>query len=278
MEQTMLKLTNENYYSPESNMAYMSASQFKSFESCPSRTMAMLRGEHHRPFSTALLVGGYIDAAIEGTLDQYKEAHPEMFKKDGTLKVDYIKAEQALERINRDELFKMILDGEKQKIVVGTIGGVPYKGKIDVLLNKEQCQAIAKKFPKTAEVFDSFCDGCIVDFKYMRDFVRTWSDDEQAKVSFIDAWGYHTQLAIYQRLEGHMLPCIIAAITKEDEPDLDLFYIPQVVLDERIRIVEDHSATYDKMKRGEIEADSCGKCDWCRSQKKLDEIHDYRFY
>ena len=62
-------LTSENYYSPESNQGYMSASQFKSFLDCEARTLAELHGEYHRPSTEALLVGSYVDAYFEGTLD-----------------------------------------------------------------------------------------------------------------------------------------------------------------------------------------------------------------
>ena len=58
-------LTSENYYSPESNQGYMSASQFKSFLDCEARTLAELHGEYHRPSTEALLVGSYVDAYFE---------------------------------------------------------------------------------------------------------------------------------------------------------------------------------------------------------------------
>ena len=58
-------LTNENYYSPESNMEYMSVSQYKQFKRCEAATMAELRGEWQQPKSTALLVGSYVDACLK---------------------------------------------------------------------------------------------------------------------------------------------------------------------------------------------------------------------
>lgn len=38
----MQKLTAENYYSPEANQAYMSVSQFRSFEVCEAAAIAEL--------------------------------------------------------------------------------------------------------------------------------------------------------------------------------------------------------------------------------------------
>ena len=36
-------LTQENYYTPEANRAYMSTSQFKDFEKCEAMALAKLR-------------------------------------------------------------------------------------------------------------------------------------------------------------------------------------------------------------------------------------------
>lgn len=82
-------VTAENYYSPEMNMAYMGSTQFKAFEKCEAAALAELKGEYHPPSSTALLVGGYIDAWFSGELPLYQAQHPEIFKRDGTLKAEY---------------------------------------------------------------------------------------------------------------------------------------------------------------------------------------------
>ena len=81
-------VTAENYYSPEMNMAYMGSTQFKAFEKCEAAALAELKGEYHPPSSTALLVGGYIDAWFSGELPLYQAQHPEIFKRDGTTKTE----------------------------------------------------------------------------------------------------------------------------------------------------------------------------------------------
>ena len=60
--------------------------------------------------------------------------HPEMFNKDGTLKYNFKPAEKVIERVTRDEYFMKFMSGEKQKIMVGEIGGVPWKIKMDSYL------------------------------------------------------------------------------------------------------------------------------------------------
>lgn len=82
-------VTPENYYSPEMNMAYMGSTQFKAFERCEAAALAELKGEYRPPSSAALLVGGYIDAWFSGELPLYQAQHPEIFKRDGTLKAEY---------------------------------------------------------------------------------------------------------------------------------------------------------------------------------------------
>ena len=268
-------LTNENYFSPENSLKYMGVSQFKSFQKCEAAALAEIRGDYRRPSSTALLVGSYIDAHFEGTLDLFRAQHPELFKRDGGLKSDYVQAEQIINRLEADELFMMLMAGRKQVILTGDIAGVPYKIKIDSFLDGEQCRAIVDKFPQTAEVF-GFCDGAIVDGKIMRDMADVWSPTERVYQSFAESWGYDIQGAVYQAVEGNMLPFILAVGTKETATDRDALHIPDGDLAEKLALVEQLSPRYQAIKEGRIEPDSCGKCAYCRSVKKLTRIKGYK--
>ena len=121
----MIQLTSENYFSQQANLEYMSCSQFKSFCDCEERTLADIAGDYKRDSSTALLVGSYVDAHFEGTLDVFKAQHPELFKRDGTLKADYVQAESIIQRVENDKLFMKYMAGEKQVIMTGKIADVP---------------------------------------------------------------------------------------------------------------------------------------------------------
>lgn len=268
-------LTAETYFSPEANREYMSCSQWKAFRACPARAMADLRGEYVRPDSTALTVGSYVDSHFEGTLDVFKAQHPELFKRDGSLKTEYQQANTIIGRMEADELFSMLMSGGKQAIRTGEIAGVPFKIKIDSLLDAETVHKIVKRFPETEEVL-SFCDGAIVDLKCMRDCQDVWSDDAHAKIPFVEAWGYQYQGGIYQAVEGNSLPFILAVGTKESAVNIVALHIPQSDLDAALAEVEDSAPEYAAMKRGEAAAPGCGHCDYCRSVKKLDRIIDYR--
>lgn len=270
-----LKLTADNYFSPEANLQYMSASQFKAFERCEAAAMAELRGEWGRKETTALLVGSYVDAYFSGELDQFKSEHSEIFKRDGTLKAEFIAAQMVAERLERDDLARMLLAGRHQVIKTGKIGGVWYKAKFDSLLSPAQVERICKQFPMVRSLVP-FGGPIIVDLKCMRDFEPIWSDEAQEKLHFAEYWGYDTQGAIYQHLDKRSAPFIIVAATKEAEPDIDAMYIPDDALALRLADIEAKSARYAAIKRGEISPSGCGKCAYCRNVKRLEAIKHYK--
>ena len=243
-------LTAKYYFSPNSNMKYCGSSQFKSFLKCPAQAMAELKGEWKRETGTALLVGSYVDSYFENTLDEFKVEHPEIFKKDGTLKAEYQKADEIIERVSRDELFMKYMGGKKQVIKTGCIEGVPFKIKMD-----------------------SYHKGkAIVDLKVIKDFEPIWNEEKGIKEDFIHYWGYDYQAAIYQAIEGENLPFYICAVTKEADPDLAVIQIPQSWIDLAATIIKHEIGIIDAYKRGELEAPRCGKCAYCRQTKKLSRV------
>lgn len=251
-----MSLIAENYFSPENNLKYLGASQFKAFCSCSAAALAELNGEYERETSTSLLVGSYVDAHFEGTLDIFQAKHPEIFTKSGSLKADYAHAEYIIERIERDLLFMEHMNGKKQVIMTGEIRGVPVKIKVDVLHEDK-----------------------IVDLKIMKDFKPIWNDELHDRQNFIEAWGYDIQGAIYQEVVrqniGQKLPFIIAAATKEKEPDIGLFEIPQPDLDYAMQIVMDNINRIARIKIGAEQPERCGKCNYCRRTKKLTAVVNY---
>ena len=246
-------LTNENYFSIENNMKYMGTSQFKAFKACPAAAMASIKGLYRQEKTPALLVGSYVDAHFEGTLDIFKAQNPEIFTTKGELKSQYNQANYIIERIERDDFFMKQMSGQKQVIMVGEIEGVWFKVKIDSYLPNKR----------------------INDLKIMKDFEPIWVP-EQGKVSFIEAWGYDLQGAIYQEVirqnTGERLPFSIIAATKQKEPDIDAFELPQHMLDSAMEEVKGRIESFDGIKKGIFEADGCGRCDWCKSQKVLTEF------
>ena len=255
----MIELNDENYYTRQSDIDYMSYSQFKQFETCEAAALAVLNGEtKQQPPTTAQLVGSYVDAFFDGTLDEFKTKNPQIFKKDGSLKADFTLAEKIIERVQRDEMFMKYMNGEKQVIQTGEIAGVPFKIKMD-----------------------SYHPGrAIVDLKCMRDINPIWDDQQHARVPFADAYGYTIQAAIYREIvrqnTGDTLPYFLAVATKQDEPDINLMFIPDDVMDEQLAHVMLNAPHIQDVKIGKVPPMRCGKCAYCRKTKIITEIIDYR--
>lgn len=242
----LITVTRDNYFSPEVEMQYMGSTQFKRFMSCEAMALAMVKGEYIEEKSTSLLVGSYVDAYFEGTLDKFMSENPEIFTKGGDLKADYKHAEVIIRRLERDEMYMKYMSGQKQVIKTGEIEGIPFKIRID-----------------------SYHPGkAIVDQKIMKDFDDVWKDG--LYVSFVEAWGYDFQASIYQQIEGYKLPFFIAGGTKEKpEPDLAIISIPQDRIDYCLTEIKKVVHRYADIKKGLIQPTRCGKCDYCKSTKIL---------
>ena len=80
------------------------------------------------------------------------------------------------------------------------------------------------------------------------------------------------QGAIYKAIEGHGLPCFIAAITKETVPDIAVIRVPQHYMDSCLAVLRENLPYFDAIKRGQIEPPRCGQCDYCKKTKVLDGV------
>lgn len=241
-------LTNENYYSDIANQEYMSVSQYKSFQKCEAAAMAELRGEWERPKTTALLVGSYVDAWFEGTLNEFKEQNPEIFRtgKERYLKADFVQAEAIIARVQKDPTFMRYMAGKKQEIRTAELFGTPWKIKIDSLHPDK-----------------------IVDLKVMRSMERIMGK------SFVEHWGYDLQMAIYNAVEGNDLCTYLAVVTKQTPPDLEIISIPRWRRVELLEEVEKSMPRILAVKSGAEEPRRCGVCEYCRSTKVIDEPIDF---
>lgn len=248
-------LTQQNYYSKEANMEFMSVSQFKSFSKCQHSALAEIQGKYEREKTTALLVGSYVDSYFEGTLDAFIRENPEIFKRDGfSLKAEFAQAEAIIKRIKMDKQFMRHLSGEKQVIMTGSIKGVPIKIKIDSLRPRE-----------------------IVDLKIMKDFEPVYVPD-MGLLPWFRGWGYDLQGAVYQEIvrqnTGKKLPFILAAATKEKVTDIDNIRLSQETLDCAMERFMRDVELYDAIKKGIIDPERCGTCDYCKMTKTLKKPTD----
>lgn len=247
-------LTSNNYYSIEASQAYWSASQVKAFLKCEASALAEIRGEYDPKDTTALLVGSFIDAYVEGlqSFAAFNEAHPEIYKRDGTLKADFYKAKAMIDRMEADRTFMEYLSGEKQTIWTGEIFDVPFKAKLDVYEPGKR----------------------IVDLKTIKDFEPVYVPEE-GRLPWYDAYNWCLQMAIYQHLvwqrTGDLLPCYLAVVTKQDPPDLKILQVPQWKLNAEILFLEQILPRLDAIKQGIIEPERCEKCAYCRETHIITE-------
>lgn len=250
-----MKLTADNYFTPEANRSYWSVSQFKEFQKCEAAAMAAIRGEHERSMTPALLQGSFVDAHFSGSMNEFLDEHPEVLnKRTGALKADFSKAITAIDRAESDPMFMKYMSGAPQAIMTGEIFGKPWKIKVDSLHGDK-----------------------IVDLKYMRSTDKVYKDGEYK--TFIDAYGYDIQGFVYQKVVqehfGSTLPFYLAVITKEDAPNIEIIHIPDWKLRSAGEMVKYWVEKYDEVKRGERLPERCDACEYCRATKKLTRPIEY---
>ena len=260
-------LTEDNYFSVEANMRYVSVSQYKRFcssamnECCEAAALAEAKGEIVRPVTDALLIGSYVDEALTGDLEKFKAEHHEIIsstgKTKGQLKSQYIQADAMIERAKKDPTFMAYIDGGKHQVIMtGDIEGVPVKIKIDhvAYLHGEPV--------------------AIVDLKTVRSMEETFRvKDSGEYITWAERYMYDLQGAVYQFIyaqnTGIRLPFYIAAISKYKDtagvphPRLKIIQVPQTKLDERLSEVKQNIKKIQMIKTGEIDPVHCGHCDYC---------------
>lgn len=256
-----LILTSDNYHSRETNQRYMSVSMYKDFAgtlsspACEELALAKLNGTWEQKKTVPLLVGSYCDSYFEGTLDKFKSENPEIFvtrgDRKGELKSDYVKAEEIIKRIERDELFMTFMSGEKQVIMTAEMFGAEWKIKMDA-------------YAKNLAIVDLKVMASLRDMKWTKDY---------GYMNFVHQWNYYVQGAVYQevvyRNTGKRLPFFLATASKEEYPDIEIIQLEQNLMDEALIEVERNTPNIVALKNGEIKPTRCGVCDYCKHTKVL---------
>ena len=293
---TIKDINKDNYYDVKN---VLSASTIKAFENCEAAALASYIGDYARPSTTALLVGGYIDAALDSDaeLDKFCAAHPEILNsRTGALKADYARAAEIVERCKTDPLFRALTldvpaEGH-QYIVLGSIGtdangnNIPCKGKLDFLLMPDYLLKLADMFPAWADYFRdcAAAGGLIVDLKSAANTDEAWSDDVGCRIPWVQSWHYDRQLAVYRELyrqqTGLTLPVLVMVCTKEPSPSLLPLTIDPGTLDEGLAEAQALAPrVWHLMTTDQPDPRRCEKCAYCRMTRRLDSMGpiDFRF-
>lgn len=256
----LLTLTNQNYHSLEANKVYMSNSQYKDFLECESKAMAKING-WVESVPTVFGVGSYVHAAFEGTLDQYKIDYADViFNSKGKPYADYAKADDMIHTIKSDPFCMFVLQGEKEVIMTAGFAGAHWKIKVDSH-NPEK--------------------GRLADIKTVRSIRDKIWDTERGYVSFVEAYKYDTQMAIYAEIEkrwsmrGDWLKPLIVAVSKEDIPDKEVIGFDENDIERELDSIAANMPRIMAVKGGHEEPGRCENCRYCRQTKKLNGIIHY---
>ena len=250
-------LTENTYFSAEASKAFMSVSQFKSFQKCEAATVAELNGIYVPERGRALLLGSYVDEMLLGTRESLEhfinENRGELFKKNGEPYADVAQADETVVRVLSQPKMVEYLSGDHQVVMTGEIEGVPFKIKMD-----------------------SYKPGAfITDLKYMASL-----RSPNLFQPMINYWGYDIQAACYQEIvrqnTGQQLPFLFVVATKEKPAHLAIGAINQWNMDEALALVRKKIKRYQAIKTGEIEPERCEEygCDYCTTTHIITEPID----
>ena len=257
----MLRLTQDNYYSLEADNEYMSCSQLQNFTACESMALAKLRGEYIPSPSPALTQGQYIHSWNEGTMKEFAAEHPEMFKKDGGLKAEYLLLNEMIASLEADPFCMAMLSGVKEEIFTGELFGMPWKIRVD-----------SWRFDLNR----------IVDLKTVKAIdEKYWNMAKGYKVNFIEHWRYLSRMAVYTEIVSQTMNEIpsfyIVAVSKESPPNkaiISLYDPKRYPNDEDTRqdeleAIRGQMTRIHLLKKGMLKPIECGACEWCRKTKRI---------
>jgi hypothetical protein len=245
-------LTEENYFLDKE---HLNCSTLKIYNECESKALAISKGQFTQDFSDsdAILIGKYVDAAIEGTLEEFIENNPKIYsrgKKENGLRKPFEEANEMINKIKNDKFANIMLSGDKQTIYVGEIAGVKVKCKIDNIDHEK---------------------GLFTDLKTARDIFETqYNADTKQRETFVQFRGYLIQLAFYREIirqnTGKNYHAGIIAYDKTknmaglalivQDYELDPYY------DEVLRLLEKHKEALVKEK-----PHRCERCDYCNATR-----------
>ena len=252
-----MDLNKKNYYSNEADWQYMSVSQFKDFIKCEAAALAKLK-EEWAPTSNpiALLVGNYVHSYFESSkahTEFINENYASIYKKNGSERAEFIQAIDMIEALEYDDFFNFVYRGEKEVILTGELFGANWKARIDCF---------------------NFEKGYFVDLKTTRSLSqRYWSERYGGYVSFAEEYGYITQMYVYkqlleQKFHKEIVPYIFA-VTKETPPNIAAIEIHHTRYEFERYTIEEKLPHILRVKMGEEAPTQCGKCEYCRKNKKL---------
>ena len=240
-------LTPENYHSDEARAAYISSSDIKLAMRCEAMWAAQDKGQYRRPEGTAAFAYGHL----------FDTQHPELTlsrgPRKGELYAEYSGAIDLAAAVRRSPFLAGLVDRcRKQVILIGELCGLPVRVMMDLVDE----------------------DGSIYDIKSAKDFRRAWDDDRQEYMDWWAVWKYPVQLWVYReiaRQNGLTVPNV--GLIAGSKSNMD---IQAIRFSEETMTAAQADAEYTIRRMADIrngaKPDECGRCEWCLSQKKIDNF------
>lgn len=259
-----MHLTNENYFSKEADIEYMSVSQWKLFNECETKALATIQGQEDATYKEAFLEGQLFEELVSGDAKLFIAQHPELMSTRGAtagqLKSSYAKVVNAAERFNSQKFFTDIIQKcEKQTIITGKICDIKIKCKLD-LFDK-----------KTNSIYDIKC---------MKDFKETWDKSEKCYKPWYYTYNYVLQLAVYRELVkqnfGEPKEIGLLAATKEEIPDIQALSFDFSLLDIELEEFKNNIKRYDNIKKGIETPVACTLCSYCKEHKVINNFKEVK--
>jgi len=256
-----MELTRDNYFSKEAESLYMGSSSFKAWDifhgGCEAKQVAIKKGLWVAKDNPAFLLGNYVHSWSSGDLQKFIADTPQLFKKDGSLLAKYALGDKMIEVLRNDPLVEQIREGSKEQIFTGKIGGVDFKIQVDIL---------------------NLGKGYFADIKTTKGLTETyWNNETRSKETFINKYDYQAQIAIYSEilkqntgLTEYLEPYLIV-VDKQETPDHEVIYMGKDFIQDKLREIESRLEHIVAVRSGELPPENCGKCDYCRSIKKIEK-------
>lgn len=213
---------------------------------CEAKGLAEWNEEYTMEATPSMRLGSFVDALSQGdkVYRAHLVAHPEICKKGGELRSEYVKAYEDWQDVSqRDPIYMSYLQGEAQTHLVGEIDGIPFHGYTDFMT-----------------------DDFITDLKYTRNIQPEWNGTSWARSRHHDI-----RMAIYHELalqmDGKDRKCYLAPLTKETPYDHDILELSPLTLSDAMDEVHKYIPRLKAILSGEIQPDRCGHCEYCRATK-----------
>lgn len=271
------QLTDDNYYSREADIHYMSCSQYQAFQKCEAAEIAKLRGIWEpEQQSDALFQGQYFHAYFESpeAFEKFCNENFDKIYKTKTTKsrgtevlgkyAPFEKLDEMIQAALNDPLMSQIISwpGENEKPMIGEVGGIAWRMKMD-------------KYCPTGRR--------IIDYKTSINLRELFYNPiTKTRQTFVEEFGYLMRAAVYGEIEKQNVGAdnfptfIILGVSKQTPPDKEVFLLNDETrwnLElENIKMKIPH---IQRLKNGEENPRRCGECEYCRRTKQL---HRFKMY